>query len=183
MAIKVGVIGPTNLQKLSKLTKKPRSFFVGKAEIIGKLLAEAGCELWINSDKGMTNIIARFYKKNAGKKIVILYPRRGEPWPNKHVEPYVKYADRLKKEPNWFWANYNVVSLPDFCICAGLSAGTLSELAYIKWNYQLKCGSLKKIIAIRELLRKRRLPPEIEVDIKKILIYINKTGELKQILS
>ena len=78
--------------------------------------------------------------------------------------------------------NYNVVAIPDICICVGLSAGTLSELAYIKWDHQLKCGNLKRLIAIKELLRNRKLLPEIEVDIKKVLTYINKVEELKQIL-
>ena len=130
----------------------------------------------------MAENIARSYKKNKGKKLVILYPAKGEPWPNKHASPYKKYADRLKKEPNWFWTNYNVVALPDICICVGLSAGTLSELAYIKWDHQLKRGNLKRLIGIRELLRDRKLPPEIEVDVKKILTYLNKTEELEQFL-
>ena len=69
MALKVGIIGPTNIKKLSRLTKKPAGFFLQKAKEIGKLLAEIGCELWVNSDKGMANIIARSYKKNGGKKI------------------------------------------------------------------------------------------------------------------
>jgi len=51
MALKVGIIGPTNLQKLSKLIKKPVKFFLGRAEKIGELLAEAECELWVNLEK------------------------------------------------------------------------------------------------------------------------------------
>jgi hypothetical protein len=182
MALKIGIIGPTNIQKLSRLTKKPKDFFFQKAKKIGKLLAKVGCELWINSDKGMAINIAKSYKKNGGKKLVILYPGASEPWPKKHASPYKKYADVLRKEPNWFWTNYNVVALPDLCICVGSSAGTLSELAYIKWDHRLRCGHLKKLIAIKELLRSGRLPLEIEVDIKKILVYINKTEELKQFL-
>lgn len=182
MKLKVGIIGPTNIQKLTKLTKKPVSFFLQKAKEIGKILAETNCELWINSDKGMAINIARSYKKNNGKKLVILYPERSEPWPKKHASPYKKYADILRKEANWFWTNYNVVARPDICICVGLSAGTLSELAYIKWDYQLKRGNLKKLIAIKELLRDKKLPLEIEADVKKILVYINKTEELKKIL-
>jgi len=181
-AIRVGLIGPTNIKKLSKLTQKPASFFIEKAKEIGKLLAKFNCEVWINSDKGMANTVALAYKESNGRKLIVLYPHRPLPWPNKHARPYKNYADKLKKEPNWFWTNYNVVAQPDLCVCLGLSAGTLSELAYIKWNYQLKRGKLEGRIAIKELLRERKLPPEIEVDIKKILIYINKVGELERIL-
>jgi hypothetical protein len=177
--IKVGVIGPTNIPKLSKLAKKPISFFLKKAKIIGKILADKNCELWINSDKGMLAAIGRAYKKFGGKKCVVLYPKKGEPWPKDHAFPYIKFADKIRKEKNWFWANYNIVTLPEICICVGLGAGVLSELAYIKWNHTLKCGKLKKLIAIRELLRDGKLPPEIEFDIKPVLQYIEKTEELK----
>ena len=182
MALKIGVIGPTNLQKLNKLTQKPVDFFLRKAKKIGKILAENGAELWVNSDKGMLVGVTRAYKKNNGQRLVVLYPGKGEPWPNKHAKPYIRYADEMRKERNWFWSNYNVVALPDICICVGLSAGTLSELAYIKWNHRLKRGSLKKLIVIKELLRGGRLPPEIEFDIKEILIYINKSEELRKVL-
>jgi len=177
--IKVGIIGPTNIPKLSKLMKKPISFFLEKARIIGKILAEKDCELWINSDKGMLAAIGRAYKKFGGKKCVVLYPKKGEPWPKDHTFPYIKFADEIKKEPNWFWSNYNVIAIPDICICVGLGAGVLSELAYIKWNWQLKCGRLKKLITIKELLREGKLPPEIEFDIKEILEYIEKVEDLK----
>lgn len=177
---KIGIIGPTNIPKLSRITGKPVRFYINKAKEMGKILATINCELWINSDKGMAQKISVSYKKNGGKRLVVLYPQKGEPWPNKHAKPHTKRADIIRKEPNWFWTNYNVTAFPDFCICAGLSAGTLSELAYIKWNYQLKCGKLKKLIAIKELLREDKLPLEIEVDIKNILVYLPKTENLKE---
>lgn len=177
--LKIGLIGPTNIKKLSKLTRKPAGFFIKKAKEIGRILAGFNCEVWANGDKGIVSTVALAYKRNGGRKLTILYPHQPSPWPNKHVRLYKNYADKLKKETNWFWANYNVVTQPDLCICVGLSSGTLSELAYIKWNYQLKCGELKRLIAIKELLRGRSLPPEIEVDIKKILTYINKVEDLK----
>lgn len=179
---KVGVIGPTNVPKVAKITGKPQEFFLEKAESIGKVLAEKNCEVWVNSDKGMLVAVGRAYKEAGGKKLVVLYPEKGEPWPKEHAKPYVRYADELRKEPNWFWSNYNVVTLPDLCVCAGLSAGTLSELAYIKWNRQLGCGNLKKLLGVAELLRDNRFPPEIEIDIKDIIEYIPRAEDLKNFL-
>lgn len=177
--LKVGIIGPTNILKLSKLTGKTKEFLLEKAQFIGKILVETNCELWVNSDKGMLVAIGRAYKRYGGKKCVVLYPEKAEPWPKEHADPYIKYAHELRKEPNWFWSNYNVTALPDICVCVGLSAGTLSELAYIKWNYQFKCGQLKKLIAIKELLRDGKLPPEIEIDIPEIIQYIEKSEDLR----
>lgn len=180
--VKVGIIGPTDIPKLSELIGKPKEFLLGKAQLIGKILAEANCEVWINSDKGMLVAIGRSYKKFEGKKLVVLYPDKGEPWPKEHAKPYIKYADELRKELNWFWCNYNVVTLTDLCICVGLSAGTLSELAYIKWNHQFKCGKLRKLVGMRELLRGGGFPSEIEVDVKDTISYIKKTEDLKRFL-
>lgn len=179
---KIGIIGPTNILKLSKLTKKPTEFFLNKAKIVGKILAEKNYEIWLNSDKGMLAAIGRSYKKFGGKKCVVLYPEKGEPWPKDHAIPYVKFADKIKKEKNWFWTNYNVVTIPEICICVGLGAGVLSELAYIKWNCQLKRGNLKKLIVIKELIRNGKLPPEIEFDVKEIVEYIEKTEDLKNLI-
>lgn len=180
--VKVGVIGPTNIRKLNQLTQQPIGFLLERARTIGKILAEADSELWVNSDQGMLIGVTRGYKESAGKKVVLLYPDKGEPWPKQHTTPYIRYADELRKEENWFWSNYNVTALPDLCICVGRSAGTSSELAYIKWNHQFKRGNLKRLVAVRELLIDGMLPPEIEIDIKDIVQYVEKAEDLKDFL-
>ena len=126
-SLKVGIIEPTNLVKLGTLTGKPQEFFIDRAAEIGKALAESRCELWVNSDGGMLAEVAQAYKRGGGSSLVVLSPANPEPWPIEHTRPYAESADHLRKEPNWFLANYNVVSLPDLCLCVGLSAGTLSE--------------------------------------------------------
>ncbi|MDP2736127.1 MAG: hypothetical protein Q8P12_08090 [bacterium] len=178
MALKVGIIGPTNMKKLSKLTGKSEEFFLKKAELIGSILAQEGCEVWVNSDAGMVSAVALAYKKAGGQKLVMLYPEKGEPWSNTHAAPHLQNADEVSSQPNWFWANYQVVTAPDVCICVGLSAGTLSELAYIKWNRQFSCGNLKRLIALEELVRDKRIPAEIEVEIGDILLYLENIEEL-----
>ena len=171
------------MKKLSKLTGKSEEFFLKRAEMLGKILAEYQCELLVNSDGGMVSAVAKAYKDAGGNRLVILYPKKGEPWPNKHAKLYIRDADKLSKQPNWFWANYQVVTAPDICVCVGLSAGTLSELAYIKWNRQFHRGRLKHLVVIQELVRGKRIPPEIEVEIKDILVYLKKTRELNDFLT
>ncbi|MBI2642493.1 MAG: hypothetical protein HYW97_01485 [Candidatus Wildermuthbacteria bacterium] len=180
--LKVGIIGPTNMEKLTRLTKKPRDFFLKKAEELGKILAVHDCELWVNSDGGMPGTVALAYKKYNGKALVVLYPQKSDPWPNKHTQPYRKVADKVSIQPNWFWANYEVVSAPAMCICVGLSAGTLSELAYIKWNIQFQKGNLKDLVVIEELVRGKVLPPEIGVEVRPMVTYLKKTENLDAFL-
>lgn len=179
--LKIGIIGPTNMGKLQRLTSKSLDFFLEKAEIIGSSIAQFDYELWVNSDGGMINHIARSYQKHGGKRLVMLYPKKGEPWPNTHAKIHLQHADILSPQRNWFWANYAVVTMPDVCICVGLSAGTLSELAYIKWNCQFSCGNMKRLIAIQELIRGERLPLEIEVEVRHILTYLKKANGLIRI--
>lgn len=180
--LKVGIIGPTNMPKLSTLTHKPIDFFRKRAAIIGEILANANCELWVNSDQGMLVSISRAYGKANGKKCVVLVPEKGEPWPKAHTIPFTRFSNELRKEPNWFWSNYNVTAIPDICVCVGLSAGTLSELAYIKWNCQFECGNLKRLVVIKELIRDGKLPDEIECEVENILVYLNETKDLEGFL-
>lgn len=183
MKLKVGIIGPTNMKKLSKLTGKSKDFLLSKAEAIGKILAAHGCEVWVNSDGGMVSGVARAYKKAGGRELVMLYPKKGEPWPNKHAKPHIQHADKVSAQPNWFWANYQVVTAPDVCLCVGLSAGTLSELAYMKWNRQFHRGRLQHLIVLEELVRGKKIPPEIEVEVKDMLLYCKGVDQLAPLLS
>lgn len=162
-----------------KLTGKPESFFEERASRIGSVLAALGLELWVNSDKGMLRLVASSYRASGGKKLVVLFPAGGHPWPNEHAEEHTEYADEVIEEPSWFETNYKVVSEPEFCVCVGLSAGTLSELAYIKWDRQFHKGNLRALYVVEELVRGKVLPPEIEVEIKGILRYVATAEDLE----
>ncbi|MDZ4231678.1 MAG: hypothetical protein U1C72_00295 [Candidatus Pacearchaeota archaeon] len=168
------------MEKLTRLTGKPESFFEERAQHIGSTLARSGAELWVNSDRGMLYNVASSYRENKGVKLVVLFPASGHPWPNAHAEAHVGYADEVMEEPSWFETNYKVVSEPDFCVCVGLSAGTLSELAYIKWNCQFQKGNLRRLYVVQELVRGETLPLEIEEEVESVLKYVKTAEELEQ---
>ncbi len=171
--IKVGVIGPTDIAVLGRILGKEVGALEDEARIVGKVLADLNCELWVNSDGGMLAVVAKAYKTSKGNKLVVLTPKEGEPWPKTHTKPYVDYADEIREEKDWFYSNYNVVKLPNLCVCVGLSCGTFSELAYIKWDHQFKCGNLEKLIGITSLLRDGRFPEELEEMAKDKISYVN----------
>lgn len=174
----VGVIGPTNLEKLSMLMGKPVSFLLEKAEIVGKIIAEGQHELWVNADVGMIEAVASAYKKYGGLRLGMLYPENPDPWPNAHTQMHHGNADLLLPQPDWFRSNYHVVSSVDVCVCVGLSSGTLSELAYIKWDKQFNTGKLQELVVIRELVRTGELPPEIALEIPDVLRYVEQAENL-----
>lgn len=174
--VKVGIIGPTNIPNLSQCIGMHEQVILEVLEEIGKTLADLNCEVWVNSDRGTLVEIAKAYKKHGGKKLVVLYPKKGEPWPKGHAEPYKEGADEIREEKNWFMCNYNVISLPDVCVCVGLSPGAFSELAYINWDQRLKCGNIKRLVGIRDLLRDGKFPIEFETELKDFIFYTNSWG-------
>lgn len=179
----VGIIGPTDLGKLSFLLAKPREFLLEKAAQVGKLLAENNCELLVNAEDGSLLFwVAKAYKEHGGKKLIILTPRRGSPWPIAETSAHRAIADEVVEVADWFRANHAVVSRPSLVVCMGLSAGTFSELAYIKWDDQFHRGNLKKLVVIQELIREKELPPELAINIAPLVEYINVVEELDQVL-
>ena len=179
----VGVIGPTNMSQQAQLCNSSQEVLTERGALVGQILAEAGKELWVNADGGMLKIVAQSYKQHGGKKLVMILPRRGFPWPIDHAKPYAKIADELRRPKDWFAANLEVVSEPELCVCVGLSAGTMSELSYIRWNIELlEKGNLKGLIAVRELLRDGELPPEYESVLTPVLRYVETVEKLGLVL-
>lgn len=182
MGIKVGVIGPTDLQELGRVLRQPEEFLLTRAAVVGRLIAERGCDLWVNSDGGMLAAVARAYKGHGGRRLVMLYPWKPIPWPIAHAEEYVKIADEVIRPNDWFDANYAVVSEPEVCVCMGLSPGTQGELSYIRWDEKFQTGNLKMLVVIRELLQEGRLPSMFAQRLRPLLQYVATAEGLEQAL-
>lgn len=182
--VKVGVIGPTDIKRLAMLTGRREEFLLAKAGQVGKIIAQSGCELWINSDGGMLAAVAESYKIHGGKSLVMLLPLPpGDPWPVAHGEAYLAMADRVIRPSDWYRANHLVVSEPETVVCVGLSGGTNTELGYIKWDVRWRLGNLATLIGVRELLRGGKIAPEEEPGVKSVLRYIETTDELTDVLA
>ena len=179
----IGIIGPTDLTKLSFLLGKPLDFLLERAALAGEILAKNGCQLLVNAEDGSLLFeVAKAYKEHGGKWLVIFTPRRGSPWPVAETGAHRAIADEVQEVADWFRANHAVVSQPSLVVCMGLSAGTFSELAYIKWDDQFRRGNLQKLVAILELLRGGELPPELAINIAPLVEYITVVEELDQVL-
>ncbi|MDO8654995.1 MAG: hypothetical protein Q7R48_01040 [bacterium] len=181
---RVSIIGPTDLDRLSELLGLSAKQILDMAVRVGEIIADAGHELWVNPDGGMLAAVAEAYKAHGGKKLVVLVPQSSDPWPTNHAQPYVQTADQVEMRPSWFHTNYAVVSEVDICICVGLSTGTFSELAYIKWDvkHDSPTTKLRKLLAVRELIRGGELPPEFFGKLGDVLRYVNAIEELSALL-
>ncbi|MBI4217427.1 MAG: hypothetical protein HY603_01370 [Parcubacteria group bacterium] len=171
--MKIGVIGPTDLKTLAVNLGQSEDWVRERIDLLGKMIAEAGHELWVNPDGGVLAAVANAYKAHGGSHLVMLVPMAADPWPNDHTHIHAQIADEVRKLPSWFHANYAVVSEVDICICAGRSVGTFSELAYARWDEKFKTGVLQKLFAVRELLLEGKLPYEYSQKFGARLHYVD----------
>ncbi|MSU56091.1 MAG: hypothetical protein EXS51_02160 [Candidatus Taylorbacteria bacterium] len=180
----ISLLGPTNLIKFSALTKLSSEEVARLAEATGKATAGAGATLTIVFNyAGMLSLVGEAHKK-AGGALRMLYTQKTDStdWETAPYEHYLKEADETKKLASWHHMLLSLVSDADIVVCAGLSAGVLAELAYMKWNVAEKRGRVQKLIGIKELLRDGHFPAEIETDLRD-LIKIIPVAELTKTLS
>ncbi|MDP4007190.1 MAG: hypothetical protein Q8P55_01155 [bacterium] len=180
--MRIGVIGPTDMRQLAQFLGRSQEVLAERGALVGQILAGLGEELWVNADGGMLYAVAQSYKEHGGKKLVMLLPRRGQLWSIEHAKPFAQIADELRRPSSWIAANLEVVSTPELCVCVGLSAGTMSELSYIRWNIELGGGNLKTLVAVRELLRGGEVPPEYKSVLAPVLRYVQAVEGLREVL-
>ena len=167
--MKVSLIGPTNVEKLSKIIGKPIEEIEKIARQVGETLAKNDCELVVIFNySGLIKIVGNSYKQ-AGGKLEMLYTENDYDWDTDIYMKNLDEADLKVKKPSWHDVLLGLVTDSDVVVCVGLSAGGLAELGYMKWNYQDKKGKVKKLIGVKELLRNDEFPPEISLDMKDII--------------
>jgi hypothetical protein len=121
--MKVSILGPTNLNKFSKITGKSQEEIETIAKSIGKIIAENKCNLVVVFNyAGMLKLVGDSYKKNKGK-LEMLYTENDYDWDTKIYMNYFKEADIKTKKDSWHDMLLSLVTDSDLVICAGLSAG------------------------------------------------------------
>ncbi|MBI2642491.1 MAG: hypothetical protein HYW97_01475 [Candidatus Wildermuthbacteria bacterium] len=185
MALQVSIIGPTNIGEMASFTGKTPEFLLGRAELVGRILAELGCDLFTNAGEGMLFGVAQAYLANGGTSWTVILSEEPVPWPNYHVLPYKDKASVTMWTKDWYRANHGTVEVPTVCICMGLSLGTFGEHVLAGWDIRFPRMNLKQLIVIQELLSdwyRGSLPPEIEHVLKPKLLYIPTAEEVREVL-
>ncbi|MCD4694352.1 hypothetical protein K8R62_03270 [bacterium] len=168
--MKISILGPTNLNKFSKITGKSSEEIENIAKSIGKIIAENNHDLVVVFGyAGMLKLVGDSYKENNGK-LEMLYTENDYDWETKIYMKYLEEADIKTKKESWHDMLLSLVKDSDLVICAGLSAGVFAELGYMEWNHQENKGNVKKLIGIKELLKNEEFPPEISLDMNNIII-------------
>ena len=186
MALQVGIIGPTNLGEMAIFTGKTPEFLMGRAKLVGRILAELGCNLFTNAGDGMLLGVGQAYLASGGASWTVLLAEEPDPWPTYHVLPYQDKASVTVWKKDWYRANHATVEIPTVCICMGLSLGTFGEHVFAGWDIRFPRMNLKQLIVIQELLSdwyRGGLPPEIEYVLKPKLLYVPTAEEVREVLT
>jgi len=180
--MKVSLIGPTNVKKLSKIIGKPIEEIEKIAKEVGETLAKNDCELVVVFNySGLIKIVGNSYKQ-AGGKLEMLYTENDYDWDTELYMGHLEESDSKTKKDSWHDMLLSLVTDSDIVLCAGLSGGVLAELGYMKWNYQDKKGKVNALIGIKELLRDGEFPPEISFDMQD-LISLSSVDDLDEHLN
>ena len=171
--MKASILGPTNMKKFSNIIGKSVNEIENIAKNIGKILADNKIQLvTMFNYSGMLKVICDVYKEKGGK-LEILYTENDYDWDTDIYMDNLKEADIKTKKDSWHDLLLSLVKEVDIVICAGLSAGGLTELGYMKWNFQENKGNAKALIGIKELLRNGELPPEISYDLGNVVSVVS----------
>jgi len=171
--MKISIIGPTNINNLSKATGRTEEEIKVIAENIGRILAEGGYELiTMYNYGGILKLVGDSYRK-AGGKLSMLYTENDWDWDTKPYMVNLKNADNPIVTKDWHELLWTLVTKSDIVLCTGLSSGVFTEIGYMNWNFHEGKGA-KKLFGIRELIRDGKFPVELSLqvgDFAEIISY------------
>jgi len=180
--MKVSLIGPSNVEKLSQIIGKSTNQIESIATDIGHALAKNNCQLVVIFDYvGMLQLVGNPFKERGGK-LEMLYTKNDYDWYTDIYMKYLKDADVKTKKDSWHDLLLSLIKDSDLVICAGLSAGVFTEMGYMKWNFQERKGNVKALIGIKELLPGGKMPKELTHDKMGEMIKIISVNDLQKTL-
>ena len=157
----IGLIGPTNLQRISQASGIPEERYCDAAYGAGRVIARMGAILTIVPDRGVAVSGMRGYQEARGLWTVGLVPSGGPSdavaTPN-CLENSVN-CDEVIGGFTWHHQHAFICEFSNLLICIGLSCGTIAEIAWTKWVKG------PKVLVMRQTLT--AIPKEIlaEIDV------------------
>jgi hypothetical protein len=133
--LRVGVIGPTNVELIESLVPLAPGTLEGAARRMGAFLAKNAMVLVSVPDRGVGLWVLEAYWKSGGNKSLALSPSGTDTLDDcKDLTPHhVSLANQVRTDLSWDEAPAQLVRESDCFVCIGLSCGTIIELACTKW--------------------------------------------------
>lgn len=152
--MKIGIIGPTNLNSLTDLNKN--SLMIIKE--LSRIVAESGNEIVVTPDKGsVSEFFAKQYLEQGGRNIYSIVPlddkEFGYSWVNTEIAKNIN-CSTWRNQPE------KLNEETDMLLCLGYAEGVLIEIAYSKWFKPKPVYVIKEFISQelpRESIKKLHL--------------------------
>ena len=171
----VGLIGPTNLQRISQASGIPESRYRDAAYQAGRAIARTQAMLTILPDRGVAVAGMRGYREAQGAWTIGLAPAGGpsDSVATKNCLENSVACDEVIDGFTWHHQHAFICEFSSLLICVGLSCGTIAEIAWTKWVRG------PKILVMRDTLT--AIPKEIlaETDVE----FVDSIDELDAKLS
>jgi predicted Rossmann-fold nucleotide-binding protein len=171
----IGLIGPTNLQRISQASRIPESRYRDAAYQAGRAIARTGAMLTIVPDRGVAVAGMRGYREAQGAWTIGLVPAGGpsDSVATKNCLENSVACDEVIDGFTWHHQHAFICEFSSLLICVGLSCGTIAEIAWTKWVRG------PKILVMRDTLT--AIPKEIlaETDVE----FVDSIDELDAKLS
>jgi predicted Rossmann-fold nucleotide-binding protein len=151
----VGLIGPTNLPRISRASGIPEAHYRDTAYGVGRVIAHSGSALVVVPDRGVALLGMQGYREAEGPWIVGLTPSGGpsESVATANCSNHASECNEIVSGFTWHHQHARICEMCNLLVCVGLSCGTLAEIAWTKW-----VGG-PRILAMRNTLT--ALPKEI----------------------
>lgn len=167
----VGLIGPTNLKRISEASGIPERVYRDVGFEVGSAIAHCRATLAIVPDRGIAVTGMRGYGEAQGAWTIGLVPKGG-PSDTVATANCVENAvvcDEILDGFTWHHQHAAICELSDLLVCVGLSCGTIAEIAWTKWVRG------PRVLAMRETIS--AIPKEIlaETDI----VFIDSIAQLE----
>lgn len=211
--LRVSLIGAGDIKyHYFDLLRIQKEDFYEQVKEIAKALQEAGTEIVLLPDRGVSFEVAKKYKEFGGKKVWGTVPLSDKDFGISHLKPYIEATANNKKifddfidTQNWYKQDLTHCIYGDVVLMMGNSLGSLGELVYGYYLYKLFIGDKPEVktkkksihpevrageivpfsVIVYEPFLKEKLNYEIEEYIRKLngkVYYAKSPAEIKKAL-
>ena len=156
--IRVGIIGPTDIQVTAESAGLDPAACGSMASAAGENLARGGYQLVVVPDRGVGLLAAQAYHDAGGRRLIGIIPHGGTSAQaaSSRCEEHRHLCHETVEDLTWTGQHERICQMSDVLLCIGLSCGTMSEIAWTKW-----VGNTP-VVVIEPLVS--GIPPEIQAE-------------------
>ena len=132
----IGVLGPSNILRTAGAADIDPARLVSAAETVGARIAQRGWAMIVVPDRGVAVSAMDGYLAAGGTRLIGLCPASGvcEPAATESIGAQRSRCHELRDDLTWYEQHHTIGVMSDAMVTIGLSCGTVSELAWTKWN-------------------------------------------------